>query len=117
MSAIPLNRLSQSTRDDNGHSHVFRSDSSTASDLFFAASDFHLEVAERARTVSFGERHIRVLSPEDLAVFKAMFDRPKDWVDIDEMAASNALDRAVASRRLAIMLGPDDPRVARLASS
>lgn len=89
----------------------------TPIDLFFAASDFHLEVAERARTVSFGGRHIRVLSPEDLAVFKAMFDRPKDWVDIDEMAASNALDRAVASRRLAIMLGPDDPRVARLASS
>lgn len=86
----------------------------TPVDVFFAASPFHLEVAHRCRTVPFAGRSINVLAPDDLAVFKAMFDRPKDWVDIDEMAASGALDRAVCGRRLAALLGTDDPRVARI---
>ncbi|MBM3683668.1 MAG: hypothetical protein FJW83_03855 [Actinobacteria bacterium] len=87
----------------------------TPIDVFFAASPFHLEVATRRRTVPFAGSSIRILAPEDLAVFKAMFDRPKDWVDIDEMAASGTLDRAVCTQRLAVLLGPDDPRVARIA--
>jgi hypothetical protein len=44
-----------------------------------------------------------------------MFDRPKDWVDIDSMDAANALDRSVASARLAGILDAADPRIARLA--
>ena len=87
----------------------------TPIDLFFAASEFHLEVGDRCRPVAFGGRTVRVLAAEDLAVFKAMFDRPKDWVDIDEMAVSGALDRAVASSRLKAILGSADSRVARLA--
>jgi hypothetical protein len=87
----------------------------TPVDLFFAVDPFHLGVAGRCRSVPFAGRTIRVLAPEDLAVFKAMFNRSKDWVDIDEMAASGSLDRAVASRRLAALLGADDDRVARLA--
>lgn len=59
---------------------------------------------------------MKVLRAEDLAVFKAMFDRPKDWVDIDEMATSGALDRTVAAQRLENLLGPGDPRVGRLAT-
>jgi hypothetical protein len=31
------------------------------------------------------------------------------------MAASGTLDRAVCTQRLAVLLGPDDPRVARIA--
>lgn len=89
----------------------------TPIDLFFASSDFHLEVDTRARRVDFAGSSIRVLSAEDLAVFTAMFDRPKDWVDIDEMTASGTLDRMLAAQRLAITLGSDDPRVARLAGS
>jgi len=54
-----------------------------------------------------------VLCAEDLAVFKAMFDRPKDWVDITTMIESNALDVEVAAQRLAGLLG-DDARVGRL---
>ncbi|MCB0979024.1 MAG: hypothetical protein KDB17_00015, partial [Ilumatobacter sp.] len=54
-----------------------------------------------------------VLAAEDLAVFKALFDRPKDWVDIATMAESNAIDLDEAADRLATLL-PGDNRVDRL---
>lgn len=86
----------------------------TPVDLFFAAAPFHFEAGRRCRSVPFAGRTVRVLSADDLAVFKAMFDRPRDWVDIDEMAASGTLDRSAASTSLAGLLGADDARVARL---
>jgi predicted nucleotidyltransferase len=88
----------------------------TPIDLFFAAGPFHAEVANRIRRVPFAGHEVKVLCAEDLAVFKAMFDRPKDWVDIDEMATSGALDRTVAAQRLEHLLGSVDPRVWRLAT-
>jgi hypothetical protein len=87
----------------------------TPIDVFFAADQFHLDVASRCRTVPFEGRTIRVLGAEDLAVFKAMFDRTKDWADIEAMAESRAVDLALAADRLSGLLG-DDPRVARLRS-
>jgi hypothetical protein len=84
----------------------------TPIDVFFAADPFHLEVAGRCRTVPFEGRDIRVLSAEDLAVFKALFDRTKDWADIESMVESNAIDLQLAADRLAGLIG-DDPRVAR----
>ena len=85
----------------------------TPVDVFFAESPFHHDVDRRCREVPFAGRTVRVLSAEDLAVFKAMFDRPKDWVDIATMAESNAVDLAVAAERLHALLG-DDSRVGRL---
>ena len=85
----------------------------TPIDIFFAADRFHLEVGRRCRKVTFEGRPINVLSAEDLAVFKALFDRTRDWADIESMADSHALDLDVAADRLAELLG-DDPRVARL---
>lgn len=86
----------------------------TPIDLFFAASDFHFDVATRCELVNFSGRKVPVLCAEDLAVFKAMFDRPKDWVDIAEMVAAGALDPGLAAARLRSVLG-DDARVERLA--
>ena len=85
----------------------------TPIDLFFAAEQFHLDVQRRCVPVPFAGRMIRVLCAEDLAVFKAMFDRGKDWVDIATMIESNAIDLQVAADRLGELLG-DDHRVARL---
>jgi hypothetical protein len=85
----------------------------TPIDVFFAADPFHLEVAGRCRTVPFEGRHINVLCAEDLAVFKALFDRTKDWADIEAMVDSNAIDLDLAAARLAQLLG-DDARVGRL---
>ena len=88
----------------------------TPVNLFFAADAFHFAVATRCRAVPFAGRQVRVLAPEDLAVFKALFDRPRDWVDIDEMAACGTLDRVAASLALAELIGREDPRVDRLAT-
>ena len=85
----------------------------TPVDLFFAAAPFHVEVGARCREVPFAGTTIRVLSAEDLAVFKAMFDRSKDWVDIETMVESGALDTEVTAERLQQLLG-DDARVGRV---
>lgn len=85
----------------------------TPIDVFFAADSFHFEVAGRCRIVPFEGRRIRVLSAEDLAVFKALFDRSKDWADIESMVGSNAVDLQLAAERLSGLLG-NDPRVVRL---
>lgn len=85
----------------------------TPVDVFFAADWFHHEVAGRCRVVPFAGRTIRVLCAEDLAVFKAMFDRPKDWVDIATMVESGSLDLEVTASRLESLL-PGDARVQRL---
>lgn len=89
----------------------------TPVDLFFASSDFHMQVATRTRRVPFAGSHVNVLSAEDLAVFKALFDRSRDWVDIDEMAVAGALNREVAAERLTSLLGSDDSRIARLVAT
>jgi hypothetical protein len=85
----------------------------TPIDLFFSADPFHEEAAKRSLSVPFEGRSIRVLCAEDLAVFKAMFDRRKDWVDIEAMAEWDTIDLEVAAARLATLLGDDD-RVQRL---
>src|SRR4029078_3728703 len=51
----------------------------TPIDLFFSVIPFHDAVARNVRHVSFGDRTIPVLDCTALAVFKAMFARPRDW--------------------------------------
>ena len=85
----------------------------TPIDVFFAADPFHFGVAGRCRTVPFEGHRIKVLSAEDLAVFKALFDRTKDWADIEAMVENKAVDLQLAAELLGGLLG-DDPRVARL---
>ena len=85
----------------------------TPIDVFFAADQFHFDIAGRCRTVPFEGRRIKVLSAEDLAVFKALFDRTKDWADIESMVESKSIDLQLAADRLSGLLG-DDPRVERL---
>jgi hypothetical protein len=85
----------------------------TPIDLFFAAHPMHHEAAARRRRVEFAGTQIPVLAPLDLAVFKALFDRAKDWVDIETMRDSGTLDPRAAAAAVEALLG-DDPRVERL---
>ena len=63
-------------------------------DVFFATLEIHRRMAEWSRTVEFGPGTIPILAPEHLVVLKAVFDRPKDWVDIEAMVAwGTPLDR------------------------
>jgi hypothetical protein len=85
----------------------------TPVDLFFAAHRIHHEAAARRRWVDFAGTRIPVLAPLDLAVFKALFDRAKDWVDIDTMRDSGTIDTRAPADVVAAHRG-DDPRVVRL---
>ncbi len=86
----------------------------TPVDLFFDYAPIH-ETAERhRRTVRFARTRIPVLAPIELAIFKAMFDRTRDWADIEAMAAAGSLDADAVRAGLRGMLDPDDPRFARL---
>jgi hypothetical protein len=57
----------------------------TPIDLFFAYDPLHHSSMERRRRVDFYGDFIHVLSAEDLIVYKATFNRAKDWQDIAGM--------------------------------
>ena len=85
-------------------------------DVFFATMDLHLEMAERARLVRFGPVDIPILAPEHLIVCKAIFDRPKDWLDIDEMLRwGTDVDVALTLSWVGEILGPQSKQYTRLA--
>lgn len=86
----------------------------TPIDVFFNTTDFHEAAARRASLESFAGRAVPFLSCPDLAVFKAFFDRTKDWADLEEMAAAGTLDIETVSGILVRYLGGDDPRIERL---
>jgi hypothetical protein len=56
-------------------------------DLYFSTVSFHDSCQTRARRVPFDGGDIMVLSGEDLAICKIIFNRPKDWPDLRQMVA------------------------------
>ena len=87
--------------------------SGTPIDVFTDTTDFHREVATRCVVHEFAGARVPFLQCRDLAVFKAFFNRSKDWVDLEEMSAAGTLDVAHLVGVLALYLGLDDERVAR----
>lgn len=86
-------------------------------DLFFATLDLHQEMASRARQVRFGPAQIPILSPEHLIVCKAIFDRPKDWVDIEEIVRwGTKVDAQTLLGWIERLLGPTCAQHERLAA-
>ena len=88
----------------------------TPVDVFLNTTAFHEQAAARARVEPFAGRLIPFLACDDLAVFKAFFNRSKDWVDLEEMIAVDALDIDRVVGVLDRYLGPDDDRIDRLRS-
>jgi len=86
----------------------------TPIDVFFNTTPFHDEVAKRCRHESFGGTDIPFLACRDLAVFKAFFNRTRDWADLEAMAEADALDVEAVLGVLAHYLGTDDKRLDRL---
>jgi hypothetical protein len=87
----------------------------TPIDLFFDYAPVHAEAARNRRMVPFEGIKIPVLGPVELAVFKVMFDRTRDWADLEAMAERGTLDFEAVGAALRGMLDQDDPRFARLA--
>ncbi len=88
----------------------------TPVDVFLNTTEFHEGVASRARRETFAGREVPFLGCSDLAVFKAFFDRTKDWADLEEMAAAGTLDVDRVLGVLVRYLGTDDERIERLRS-
>jgi hypothetical protein len=86
----------------------------TPVDLFFPQHLLHQVVAGRIVRMPLGEGIVPVVSATDLTIFKALFNRTKDWADIEEMIAFGSPDIAEALAWLEQIVGADDPRVARL---
>lgn len=87
----------------------------TPLDLFFSYNELHDACMERRQHVAFGRDRIWILSVEDLAIFKVLFARPKDWRDLGEMlfAQQPTFDAAYALGWLGRIVAPDDERLER----
>ncbi len=86
----------------------------TPIDLFLDTTPFHQAVLERRRWERFVDYDIPFLSCRDIAIFKAFFDRTKDWADLEEMQEAGTLDLGAVIAVLVEYLGVDDPRVRKL---
>lgn len=86
----------------------------TPIDLFFAYHPFHESMPESVRRVPFGDDRIPILGPEHLTVCKAVFDRPKDWLDIEQILVSTPdLDGDGVRAWLIELMGESDSRLLR----
>jgi hypothetical protein len=83
----------------------------TPIDLFFAYDELHDAMRAAIRSEPFGERRIPILAPEHLLVCKAIFNRPKDWLDVEQMLVGvEELDVVEVRMWLDRLVGADDPR-------
>lgn len=85
-------------------------------DLFLPQDAYHAVVAARVELVPMLETTVPIISATDLTIFKALFSRSKDWVDIEELLRYGAVDVDEVARWLTELLGEDDPRLPRLAA-
>lgn len=79
-------------------------------DLFFPQHAFHAVVMGRLERVALLDDTIPILSATDLMVFKMLFDRRKDWADIEELVRFGKVDVAEARGWLTEIVGPGDRR-------
>jgi hypothetical protein len=89
----------------------------TPIDLFFDYVPLHADAARHRRLVPFAGEEIPVLGPVELAVFKAIFDRTRDWADIEAMITAETLDLEAVREQLDRLLDIEDPRIERLAEA
>jgi hypothetical protein len=87
----------------------------TPIDLFFSYDAFHEAAGQARRVVPFGDATISILAAEHLIVCKAVFNRPRDWVDIDSVLEGGAeLDVAEVLRWVGRIAADEDPRYNRI---
>lgn len=89
----------------------------TPVDLFFDYEPVHEQAARNSRRVPFRGTEIPILGPVELVVFKVMFDRTRDWADIEAVIEAGRVDLRAVRETLRTLLGPDDPRFDRLAET
>lgn len=85
-------------------------------DVFLSTHPFHDACSERIRRMPFGSDEIPILSAEDLVVFKTLFNRAKDWLDIEQVlfAGAGTFDIGYVESWIDRLAGKADERRARL---
>ena len=89
----------------------------TPVDLFFDYEPVHEQAARNSRRVPFEGTEIPILGPVELVVFKVMFDRTRDWADVEAVIEARRVDLAAVRATLGTLLAPDDPKLGRLAET
>jgi hypothetical protein len=84
-------------------------------DAFVPTTPFYESAKARRRRADLGGQEVSVFDAESLAVFKMMFFRPQDVLDVQKMVRiqASAFDRDWVRQQLADMFGPRDPRLLR----
>lgn len=84
-------------------------------DVFVPSIPLHDDARRRIRQAPLEGRPAWFLSPEDLVVFKLLFFRTKDLLDIERLVAfcGEGFDRGYVRRWLVDLVGDADERVAR----
>jgi len=85
-------------------------------DVFLNNLPLHESVAASVVWVPLQGRDVPMLDCASLAVFKAFFDRTRDWADLEEIAVATPEDIEEAIATIAELVGESDPAYARLAS-
>ena len=98
----------------NDQVRVFWED--TPIDVFFNVADFHDDVMLGVEHHKFAKIVIPILGADALTVFKAMYNRTKDWADIEAMLEVDSIDKSRVIGWLVRLLGVDDPRTRRFIS-
>ncbi|MGA8745895.1 MAG: hypothetical protein WB507_08525 [Solirubrobacterales bacterium] len=88
----------------------------TPVDVFLNNLPLHRAVAAGVVWVPLEGREIPVLDCASLTIFKAFFDRTKDWADIEAIALATPADIERAAATIANLLGEQDPAYLRLVS-
>jgi hypothetical protein len=83
-------------------------------DIFLAEHEFHDEMRMMSLMRPFGDRELPYISATHLTILKAMFNRSKDWVDIESMLRHGSVDVQRAIGWLVTLQGPDEEAPARI---
>lgn len=85
-------------------------------DLFYAYHELHTAMQKAARRAELGGESIPILAPEHLLTCKVIFNRRKDWLDIEQiLVGALDSDRSEVADWLDRIVGADDPRAQRFA--
>lgn len=85
-------------------------------DVFLNTLPLHESVAASLVWVPMEGRTVPMLDCASLAIFKAFFDRTRDWADLEEIAKATPEDIEDAAATIAELVGEDDPGCVRLRS-
>lgn len=86
----------------------------TPVDLFLSTTELHTQLGPRIRWHEMFGYAMPFLSCDDLCVFKAFFNRRRDWTDIEAMLSFGSVDVNYVVGVLEAHLGGDDERIATL---